>query len=61
MNYLNIEWKGVTVTSMPSGFVTASTEFMDLAVTRSTQDSDGKQINTTYIKKGTTWNELEGI
>ncbi|MEQ3340198.1 hypothetical protein [Clostridium butyricum] len=61
MNYLNIEWKGVTVTSMPSGFVTASTEFMDLAVTRSTQDSDGKQINTTYVKKGTTWDEMEGI
>lgn len=61
MNYLNIEWKGVTVTSMPSGFVTASTEFMDLAVTRATQDSDGKQINTTYVKKGTTWDEMEGI
>ncbi|MDB2160097.1 hypothetical protein PMX22_09820 [Clostridium butyricum] len=61
MNYLNIEWKGVTVTSMPSGFVTASTEFMDLAVTKATQDSDGNQINTTYVKKGTTWDEMEGI
>lgn len=29
--------------------------------TRATQDSDGKQINTTYVKKGMTWNELEGI
>lgn len=29
--------------------------------TRATQDSDGKQINTTYVKKGMTWNELEGV
>lgn len=29
--------------------------------TKATQDSDGKQINTTYVKKGMTWNELEGV
>ena len=28
---------------------------------RATKDSDGNQINTTYVKKSTTWNELEGI
>ena len=28
---------------------------------RAKQDSEGNQINTTYVKKGTTWNELEGI
>lgn len=29
--------------------------------TKATQDSDGKQINTTYVKKGMTWNQLEGV
>ena len=29
--------------------------------TKATQDSDGKQINTTYVKKSMTWNELEGV
>lgn len=29
--------------------------------TKATQDSDGKQINTTYVKKGMTWNDLEGV
>ena len=60
MTYLNIEWKGVTVTALPSGFITASTAFMDLSVTRASQDSNGKVIADTYIKKGVTWNELEG-
>lgn len=60
MTYLNIEWKGVTVTALPSGFITASTAFMDLSVTRASQDSNGKVIADTYIKKGVTWDELEG-
>ena len=25
------------------------------------KDSDGKQINITYVKKGITWNALEGL
>ncbi|MFL0165586.1 pyocin knob domain-containing protein [Candidatus Clostridium helianthi] len=29
--------------------------------TKATQDSDGKQINTTYIKKNCTWNDLKGV
>lgn len=29
--------------------------------TKATQDSDGNQINTTYVKKGMTWNQLEGV
>lgn len=61
MSSTNITWVNTTVTSLPTGYVQASTTFMDLNVTKATQDSDGKQINTTYIKKGTTWNELEGI
>lgn len=60
MTYLNIEWKGATVTALPSGFITASTAFMDLSVTRASQDSNGKVIADTYIKKGVTWDELEG-
>lgn len=31
------------------------------SATKATQDSDGKQINTTYVKKGMTWNQLEGV
>lgn len=56
-----ITWQSNTVTSLPSGCATASGGFLDMAVTKATQDSDGKQINTTYIKKGMTWNELEGV
>ena len=47
---------------------TATTKSSDIATanhansaTIATQDSDGNQINTTYVKKSTTWNELEGI
>ncbi|MDG5852507.1 hypothetical protein [Clostridium beijerinckii] len=31
------------------------------SATKATQDSDGKQINSTYVKKGMTWNDLEGV
>ncbi|OOM18393.1 hypothetical protein CLOBE_55040 [Clostridium beijerinckii] len=31
------------------------------SATRAIQDSDGKQINNTYVKKGMTWNDLEGV
>ena len=30
------------------------------SATKAVQDSDGRQINTTYVKKGMTWNALEG-
>ena len=30
------------------------------SATKAVQDSDGRQINTTYVKKGMTWNQLEG-
>ena len=44
-----------TVTSSDGASVGYAT-----SATKATQDSDGKQINTTYVKKGMTWNELEG-
>ncbi|CUU46995.1 pyocin knob domain-containing protein [Clostridium beijerinckii] len=31
------------------------------SATRANQDSDGKQINTTYVKKNCTWNDLKGV
>lgn len=47
---------------------TATTKSSDIATVnyanssgKATQDSDGKQINTTYVKKGMTWNDLEGV
>lgn len=61
MTYLNIDWKGTTVTDLPTGYVKATREYIDMSVAQSALDSDGNQINTTYVKKGTTWNELEGI
>lgn len=42
-------------------YTSANPQPSTASATKATQDSDGKQINTTYIKKGTTWNELEGI
>ena len=30
------------------------------SATKAVQDSDGRQISTTYVKKGMTWNALEG-
>ena len=30
------------------------------SATKAVQDSDGRQINTTYVKKNMTWNQLEG-
>ena len=44
-----------TVTSSDGSSVGYAT-----SATKATQDSDGKQINTTYVKKGMTWNQLEG-
>lgn len=61
MTYLNIDWKGTTVTDLPTGYVKATREYIDMSVAQSALDTDGNQINTTYVKKGTTWNELEGI
>lgn len=31
------------------------------AATKAIQDSDGKQISTTYVRKGCTWNSLMGV
>ena len=54
MTYLNIEWKGITVTALPTGYVTAVREYMDVAVERANKDSDGNMINTTYVKNSDT-------
>ncbi len=42
-------------------YTSANPQPSTASATKATQDSDGNQINTTYVKKGTTWNELEGI
>ena len=44
-----------TVTSSDGATVHYAT-----SATKALQDSDGRQINTTYVKKGMTWNALEG-
>ena len=44
-----------TVTSSDGATVNYAT-----SATKAVQDSDGRQINTTYVKKGMTWNQLEG-
>ncbi|APF23401.1 hypothetical protein [Clostridium butyricum] len=50
MTYLNIDWKGTTVSALPTGYITATREYMDMSVAQSALDSDGNQINTTYVK-----------
>ena len=44
-----------TVTSSDGATVNYAT-----SATKAVQDSDGRQISTTYVKKGMTWNQLEG-
>ncbi|MZI79369.1 hypothetical protein GT646_00785 [Clostridium butyricum] len=61
MNLVDVTWTTDTLESLPTGYVTAVRQYMDMSVTQSARDSEGNQINTTYVKKGTTWNELEGI
>ncbi|WP_455794252.1 pyocin knob domain-containing protein [Clostridium butyricum] len=58
MTYLNIDWKGTTVTDLPTGYVKATREYIDMSVAQSALDSDGNQINTTYVKKGAIWGDL---
>ncbi|MDU5101149.1 MAG: hypothetical protein E6240_01805 [Clostridium butyricum] len=60
MTLTTIEWKNVTVTTLPTGYITAGKQYIDMSVAKAEQDSYGNQINTTYVKKGTTWDELEG-
>ena len=50
-------------TTVPKATVTSSdgaTVNYATSATKAVQDSDGRQINTTYVKKGMTWNQLEG-
>ena len=64
MNGTTVTWVDKTITTLPSGSIQAITEYVNVNVAKAaqaTQDSDGKQINTTYVKKGMTWNQLEGI
>ena len=61
MNVVDVTWTTDTLESLPTGYVTAVRQYMDMSVTQSARDSEGNQINTTYVKKGMTWNELEGI
>ncbi|UZT07943.1 hypothetical protein ONV75_08745 [Clostridium sp. LQ25] len=61
MNLVDVTWTTDTLESLPTGYVTAVRQYMDMSVTQSARDSEGNQINTTYVKKGMTWNELEGI
>ena len=60
MSETNITWVDEIITTLPSGSIQATTEYLNVNVAKATQDSDGKQINTTYVKKGMTWAELEG-
>ena len=55
-----VTWTNETIAELPSGSIQAITEYLNVNVAKATQDSDGKQINTTYVKKGMTWAELEG-
>ena len=55
-----VTWIDETVAALPTGNIQATTEYLNVNVAKATQDSDGKQINTTYVKKGMTWAELEG-
>ncbi len=63
-----VDFNGTTATSLPSNYATTIncsiatiTSNVYGTATKATQDSDGKQINMTYVKKGMTWNDLEGI
>ncbi|MFW2500400.1 hypothetical protein [Clostridium diolis] len=61
MNSTSVTWQSSTVTSIPTGYTEASIATIDIISARANQDSDGKQINSTYVKKGMTWNDLEGV
>ncbi|NRT76290.1 hypothetical protein [Clostridium beijerinckii] len=61
MTGTSITWKSSTITALPSGYIEATIASIDMLSTRAIQDSDGKQINSTYVKKGMTWNDLEGV
>lgn len=61
MNSTSVTWQSSTATSLPTGYIEATIATIDIWSTKATQDSDGKQINTTYVKKGMTWNDLEGV
>ncbi|WP_258049596.1 tail fiber protein [Clostridium weizhouense] len=63
-----VNFNGTTATSLPNNYATTIncsiatiTSNVYGTATKATQDSDGKQINMTYVKKGMTWNELEGV
>lgn len=51
-------YNGTTNTSFPSFSSYVDSQLLAI---KATQDSDGKQINTTYVKKAMTWNDLEGV
>ncbi|OOM19349.1 hypothetical protein CLOBE_53700 [Clostridium beijerinckii] len=61
MNSTSVTWQSSTVTSLPSGYIEATIATIDIISTRANQDSDGKPINTTYVKKKCTWNDLKGV
>lgn len=54
MNLVNVTWTTDTLEALPTGCVTASRQYIDVAAERSNKDSDGNQINTTYVKKSDT-------
>ncbi len=63
-----VDFNGTTATSLPSSYATTIncsiatiTSNVYGTATKATQDSEGNAINTTYVKKGMTWNDLEGI
>nr|DAQ97583.1 MAG TPA: Protein of unknown function (DUF2793) [Caudoviricetes sp.] len=60
MNLVDVTWTADTVTDLPTGYIKADRAYIDMTVERSVRDTDGNQINTTYVKKGVTWDELEG-
>lgn len=67
INKKNMLWtltfsdNAIKETTTPTATVKSSDGSTVASATKAIQDSDGNQINTTYVKKGTTWNELEGI
>ncbi|MBN7575402.1 hypothetical protein C1H57_08285 [Clostridium sp. 2-1] len=61
MNSTSVTWQSLTVTSLPAGYIEATIATIDIISTRANQDSDGKSINTTYVKKKCTWNDLKGV
>lgn len=58
MNLVDVTWTADTVTDLPTGYIKADRAYMDMTVERSVRDTDGNQINTTYVKKGAIWGDL---